>query len=80
MEPFIVIKIYFFQSILPFSMYKHNCTPHNYSYYLNMIDSYLGWTSLMYAAYHQNNEVVKWLLEHGAEVTAQDVYGELYET
>ena len=34
----------------------------------------------MYAAYQQHNDVVKLLLEHGAEVTAQDVYGELYKT
>ncbi len=70
-----IIKIHLFHSILPFSMCKHNCTPHYNSYFLKMIDSYLGWTSLMYAAYEKHNDVVKLLLEHGAEVTAQDVYG-----
>ncbi len=40
-----------------------------------MIYLNLGWTSLMYAAYQQHNDVVKLLLEHGANVSAQDVYG-----
>ena len=29
----------------------------------------------MYAAYQQHNDVVKLLLEHGADVSAQDVHG-----
>ncbi len=40
-----------------------------------MIYLYQGWTSLMYAAYQQYTEEVKFVLEHEADVSADDVFG-----
>ena len=37
----------------------------------------LGWQSLMYAAFHGRLEVVKMLLEHGADIDAMNNDGKL---
>ena len=35
----------------------------------------IKWTPLHIAAFHGNETCVKWLLEHGADATAQDIDG-----
>ena len=45
------------------------------NYIIYLIYLYLGETSLMLAAWRGNTDVVKLLLEHGADINAKNKYG-----